>query len=222
MKNYPFLLFFFSLNAIIDSEFVKDFLKRRKGKTSGFVLLPAMESPKFFVRLRIDLRERKYFFREFEVLQVSWRHIRRENFRDVCQDVCTVEIQPDQYEGTMIYDGLLHEAWLLVYDDDGNCWGQFEHFASTYFVQDHLCFGTLQQTVPVQYVEKWYLRDRASRTIQRLWRLNCLLKYLTLTQIRRSLDNVLPNEVTDRIMCFAVKPRRITYQNIRNSLMKND
>jgi len=173
-----------------------------------------MDSPKFFVTLRIDLRGRKCFFREFKVLQVSWRHIRRENFRDVC----TVEVQPDQYKATLIEDGLLYEEMVLVYDDDGNCWGEFDPYEM--YSQHTLCFGTLQTTVPVQYVEKWYLRDRASRTIQRLWRLDCLLKYLALTQARRSLDNVLPNEVTDRIMYFAVQSRRISYNNIRGSVMK--
>ena len=176
----------------------------------------SLKSPRFFVTFRIDERGRKHWYQEYKTVEVSWRHVRRERGTDIC----TVEIEPDQYRDTLIPHGPLYEEWVTVRDSDGNCWGQFRGYIGRDGFEDPK--GTLYMDAKVEFVETMFRKDRATRTLQRFWRRNSLLKYLTLLQVRKRLDDTLSPEIADRIMFMATSHRRIAYARVRELIRKEN
>jgi len=118
-----------------------------------------MDSPRFRVGLRLERRCFGTYRVERAVVEVSWRHVRYD--RSTNRDVCTVEIGYDDYVETMIRFGARYGIEVLVYDEEGHCWGSFAKSAGG--------AHKLHTRVPVEYAERHYRRHRAASTLRRAW-----------------------------------------------------
>ena len=125
-----------------------------------------MQSPDFFVTLRLEIHGRKRYLSS-DTLRLGTKQFRKGRYEE---PFWTVDLETDQYRGTCIEDGYRYEETVAAYDADDNTCGWFEYEPAEYGEWEVLR-GTMTLSARPGALENAF-RQRAARVIQSAWRNN--------------------------------------------------